>query len=115
MDFHELKNLNFNVFGSRCDFKGEFNLRGDTTISSKIEGQINMVDEGKITIEREGEVEGILYCHDLDIFGKLNGHVKANGRVVVRSSADVSGNIQADQLTVYPGAVLNIEGHTKEL
>jgi cytoskeletal protein CcmA (bactofilin family) len=115
MDFHDLKNLNFCVFGSKSAIKGELNLQGDITISSNIEGQINMLDDGKITIEREGHFDGIIYCQDLEVFGTVKGHIKAEGSVIVRSSAEVSGNIHAQNLTIYPGAVLNIEGHTQEL
>lgn len=115
MDFHDLKNLNFCVFGSQSEIKGELFLKGDITISSKVEGQINMLDQSKVTIEREGIVEGIIYCYDLEVFGEIKGHIKAEGNVVIRSSATVSGNIHAQNLTIYPGAVLNIEGHTQEI
>jgi cytoskeletal protein CcmA (bactofilin family) len=115
MNFQDLKNLNFCVLGSKSKIKGELSLCGDITISSQIEGQINMLDGGKVTIEREGFLDGIIYCQDLEVFGTIKGHIKAEGNVVVRSSANISGNIHAQNLTIYPGATLNIEGHTQEL
>jgi cytoskeletal protein CcmA (bactofilin family) len=115
MNFDEIKNLNFSVFGAKNKINGEFHLHGDVIISSQIEGQINMLDEGKITVEREGSIEGILYCHDLEVFGTIKGHIKASGQVTIRSSAEISGNLQAERLSIFPGAILNIEGHTSEL
>ncbi len=114
MEFNEFRNLKFNVFGDRSHFKGEMELKGDVTIASKVEGTINAEDETLITIERSAKVKGILNGHDIEIFGTFDGELNAKGRLIIRSSAKVKGNIQAEKLCIYPGAILDMEAHTKE-
>lgn len=108
------KKLNFSVLGRDCEFIGELRFKGDTLVNSKIDGTISVVDEGKLTIERNAIINGEVYCHDVEVFGEVQGMIRATGKLIVRSSAVVSGNIEAKSISIYPGAVLNIEGHTPE-
>lgn len=110
----DFKKLNFSIFGRNCEVEGNLKLHGDTLISSNLKGTITMIDNGKLTIERDSFINGDIYCNDVEIFGKFEGSIKASGTLIVRSSAIVSGNIQAKRISIYPGAILNIEGHTPE-
>ena len=73
-----------------------------------------MQDEGHLIFERTAKFEGTIFCKDMEVFGEIKGTVKAAGTLSIRSSASVSGNIQAGKLVVYPGAVLNVESHTQD-
>ena len=110
----DFKKLNFSVLGRNCEFEGELKLFGDTLITCHVKGTLAMQDQGKLTIERGANISGDIYCHDIEIFGNVEGSIRAHGTLTVRSSAQVSGNIEAKSLSIYPGAVLNIEGHTPE-
>lgn len=108
------KKQNYNFIGLNTKLDGEHKFTGDTVIHGEVKGTIIIQDEGNLIFERTAHFEGTIYCKNLEVFGELKGTVKASGTLSVRSSAYVSGNIQANKLVVYPGAVLNVESHTDE-
>lgn len=110
----DFKKLNFSVLGRNCQFEGELKLFGDTLITCNVKGTLVVQDQGKLTIERGADICGDIYCNDIEVFGNVEGSIRAQGTLTIRSSAQVSGNIEAKSLSIYPGAVLNIEGHTPE-
>lgn len=110
----DFKKLNFSVIGRGCQVEGDLKFTGDTLITCKIKGTVTVIDTAKLTLERGSSIEGDVYCHDIEVFGSLQGSIKSSGKLTVRSSAEISGNIQAKEICIYPGAVVNIEGHTLE-
>ena len=44
----------------------------------------------------------------------MKGSITAAGSMTVRASGKVSGTINAQNLSVYPGALLNIEGKAQD-
>ena len=108
----DFKRLNYNIIGNLTQFEGELKIKGDTIIAGNFNGTITVLDNSKILIERDAEISAKIFCHDIEVFGKLEGSVQASGTLIVRSSAHLSGKIEAKQLSIYPGAVLNMEGHT---
>ncbi len=110
----DFKTLNFTLLGKDSLFDGNLTLSGDVIIAGTFKGQLNIEDSGKLTLERDAKVEGIIQCDDLEIFGHFKGTIQSSGTVSVRSSADVSGRLKSNKLSIYPGASLNIEGNTEE-
>lgn len=109
----DFKALNFTVLGKACEYEGDLRLRGDAMICSRVLGSLTMLDESKLVIEREAYIEGSIYCKDIEVFGEVNGSINASGKLTVRSSAKVSGKISAANMSIYPGAILNMEGSTQ--
>ena len=109
IDMHK---KNFSHLGKESYIKGELHLHGFAKISSKIEGDILMDEHSKLTIETCGSVQGTIIGYDVEIFGLFRGEIKSKGKVIIQPSATVSGNIQAKNLTIYPGATVNIDGNT---
>lgn len=66
----------------------------------------NVVTCGDVFIERRGHVIASVRAVNLTIDGKLTGDVVAAGRVLIRSTAAVQGDIQAAALRVESGATL---------
>jgi len=114
MDKKDFKNFKFTILGAQCKLKGEFHFRGDVFINSSIEGTIKMIDQGNLVFERGSSFDGTIYGHDIEIFSDVKGTIQSTGTLTIRSSANVSGNIRSKNLIVYPGAILNIEGHTED-
>ncbi len=110
MKEEQFKTLNFSLIGKTCKLNGDFLFRGDTLLSGEVEGNITVTNNGKLTIERNAIVKGQIFCQDIEIFGKFQGTINAEGTLIVRSQGDVSGKIKALSLNIYPGALLNIEG-----
>ena len=110
----DFKTLNFTLLGKDSLFDGDLSLSGDVIIAGGFKGQLKIKDSGKLTIERDSEVEGTIECDDIEIFGNFSGTIQSSGTVSVRSSAKVSGRLKSNKLSIYPGAYLNIEGNTEE-
>jgi len=111
---NDFKKQNYTVIGINNSIEGDLNLTGDTIIHSKVKGTITIFGDGKLVIERTSEFEGTIYCNDIEVFGIVKGSIKSAGALTIRSSANISGNISAQKMSIYPGAVLNIEGHTDD-
>jgi cytoskeletal protein CcmA (bactofilin family) len=109
------KKQNYTVIGIASLIEGDLTLSGDVIIHSHIKGTITIKAPGKVTLERASHLEGTINCEDIDVFGKVEGNINSTGTLTVRSSANVSGTIKSGQLTVYPGAILNMEAHAEEL
>lgn len=114
MKQEDFQNLNYSMLGHSCVLKGELQISGDITICSHVEGSLQMLDDGRVTIERFGKFNGNIDCHSIEIFGQVEGNIRAKEKIVVRSSAQLNGKVLSGQLGIYPGAIVNIEGHTKE-
>ncbi len=110
MNQTDFKHLSFTILGKDCEYEGDLRLRGDAIVDSKVIGSIVMLDEGKLVVERDASIEGSIYCQDIEVFGNIEGSISATGSLTVRSSGRVSGKVSSANLSVYPGAVLNIEG-----
>lgn len=110
----EFQGLKFTILGEGSKLKGEFEFAGELTISSEIDGKITMRDQGKVIIERMGKVSGSINCDSIEIFGDFSGNIKAESKVIVRSSGKLNGHVLSGELAIYPGALVNIEGHTKD-
>ena len=110
----EIKTENFSFLGLNNHFRGEIELTGNVKICSTLEGTITVTQEGQLTIEREGLIKGELRCHDVEIMGSFEGRLESEGKVIIRSSASVTGEISAKDLAIYPGSVVNIKGFTSQ-
>ncbi len=108
----EFKKLNFSVLGKNSYLEGEFKFTGETLLNCKLKGSILMQDDAKLTLERSSEVEGQIYAHNVEVFGSFTGSINASGTLSIRSSAKISGKIQAGKLSIFPGAHINFEGST---
>lgn len=110
----QLEQQIFTFIGQKNHLKGEFYFTGIVKIAGIVEGPIHILEGGSLTIERTGKVEGTINCFDIEIFGTFKGHLESEGKVVIWPSAEISGPVRASSLVIYPGAILNIEGHTNE-
>lgn len=114
MQESNFKDLNFSILGKKSNFTGKFNFSGDTLLNCQINGDITMLDNGKLTLERETIFEGNIYAGDIEVFGKVYGSITASGTLSIRSSAEISGVMKAKKMSIYPGAIVNMDGHTSE-
>jgi cytoskeletal protein CcmA (bactofilin family) len=70
-----------------------------------IEGSITLT-ESQLTVGPNARVHADVNVRDIVVFGQLTGNVKATGRVDLRQSAFVSGDILAGRLSIEESAVL---------
>ncbi|MEC8624278.1 MAG: polymer-forming cytoskeletal protein [Bdellovibrionota bacterium] len=111
-DYINLKEQDFSFFGRGSKLNGRFHLSGSTHVSSLIEGEIIMENNADLIIEKNGAITGEVTCNNIEIYGNYEGTIRASGKVTLYPSAEVKGRVEAMELRIYPGAVLNMDGHT---
>jgi cytoskeletal protein CcmA (bactofilin family) len=93
------------VIGKSVVIQGELSGNEDLYIDGDIEGTITL-KENLLTIGPNARVRADIHVRDVVIFGHLTGNVQAAGRVDLRQSAFVSGDILAGRLCIEESAVL---------
>ena len=102
----DFRDFNYNVLGSRSKVTGDVVLCGDAIITSEIHGSIEVLEQGKLVLERGSFVKGKIKAIDLEIFGTVEGDIECAGLVSVRSSARITGTLKSGRLVIYPGAII---------
>jgi cytoskeletal protein CcmA (bactofilin family) len=114
MTDQDFRQFHYNVLGTNSRVIGDLILSGDAIITSTIEGSIEVLDQGKLVLERGSFVKGKIKAIDLEIFGKVEGDIECSGLVSIRSSAEVSGSIKSSRLVIYPGAIVEMKASSQE-
>jgi cytoskeletal protein CcmA (bactofilin family) len=91
-----------NVLSSGTVLTGNLVTDDDIRIDGVIEG--NIVSRGKIIVGGNGTVSGDIECHNLDVLGKIVGNVQCSEIVVLRSTANMIGDIKTQTIEIEPGA-----------
>ncbi|MCH2224761.1 MAG: polymer-forming cytoskeletal protein [Crocinitomicaceae bacterium] len=83
-------------------------IMGDIVAVSnvRIDGEIigNISASAKVVIGQSGTVKGNLVCADADIEGKLDGEIKVEKLLSLRSTAVIQGEITTANIQVEEGA-----------
>ena len=92
--------------GGSVAVTGNVTAAGDLVIDGKVEGTIELGDHN-LTIGETASVKADLVAKDVIIAGKVKGNVLGAGKVELRKSSDVEGDITAPRFTMEEGAVLS--------
>ena len=106
--------MDFSFVGKGSNLRGVFIFKGTTYLNAKLDGDITIEDNGHFIVEDEGSLKGTLRGYDVDIFGTFDGILESSGKVIIHSTACVSGEIKADRLVVRPNSLVNVKARTKE-
>jgi cytoskeletal protein CcmA (bactofilin family) len=93
------------VIGKSVVIRGELSGNEDLYIDGDVEGTV-ILPESRLTIGPNARVKANINVRDVIIFGHLTGNTQATGRVDLRQSAIVSGDILAGRLSIEESAVL---------
>ena len=94
-----------NMIGDGTVLEGTLQSEGDVRISGKLIGKLKVT--GKVSIAPEGAVEGEIHASSADVSGRIEGEVHIEERLLLRSTANVEGNIQTARLVMEEGATFN--------
>ncbi|MFI1772669.1 bactofilin family protein [Thalassobellus citreus] len=96
---------------------GDFNSEGDFSIDGAIEG--NIKTSGKVVIGKSGFVKGTLQAAEAYFEGKFSGKLALSGKLTLKASSHVEGEVVVGKLAVEPGATFNVtcamKGAVKEI
>lgn len=93
------------VIGKTVIIRGEISGKEDLYLDCDTEGTISL-PENRLTLGPDARVIANLTVRDLVVFGTLTGNVQASGRVDLRQSASVTGDIVASRLSIEESAML---------
>jgi cytoskeletal protein CcmA (bactofilin family) len=113
-EYIQLRQQDFSFFGKRAKIKGELYLSGTTHLASSVEGEIRMQDKSELTLEHEAIVKGDIHCHNLEVYGEVQGNIHSTGLVTFHPTSNFTGKVSSQKLIIKPGAELNMDGHTVE-
>ncbi len=93
------------VIGKSVVVRGDISGQEDLYLDCDIEGTITL-SENRLTIGPDARIVANVTVRDLVVFGKLTGNVHATGRVDLRQSASLTGDIVAVRLSIEESAIL---------
>jgi cytoskeletal protein CcmA (bactofilin family) len=93
------------VIGKSVVIRGDLSGNEDLYMDGDIEGTITLT-QSRLTIGPNAHVRADITVRDVIVFGQLTGNVQATGRVDLRQSASVSGDILAGRLSIEESAIL---------
>lgn len=93
------------VIGKSVVIRGDLSGQEDLYLDCDIEGSITVPDN-RLTIGPGARVVANVTVRDLIVLGRLTGNVQASGRVELRQSASLNGDIAAQRLSIEESAVL---------
>lgn len=99
----DIRRRNVSVIGPTLRFKGELSANEDLVIEGQIEGTIAHQDKN-LTIGKGGRVKADIRAKCVEILGEVEGDVRGDEVVRMRSSAVVTGNISSPLITMDEGA-----------
>ena len=92
--------------GGSIIVKGDVVSTEDLVIDGQVQGTIELGDHG-LTIGPGASVTADLTAKTVEISGKLKGNVISSGRVELKNTAKVEGDISAPKFVMEDGAALS--------
>ena len=93
------------VIGKSVVIRGEISGSEDLFLDGEIEGTITLT-ESRLTVGPNARVRADINVQDVVVFGRLEGKINATGRLELRQSSSVIGDIVAGRLSIEESASL---------
>jgi cytoskeletal protein CcmA (bactofilin family) len=93
------------VIGKSVVIRGEISGKEDLYMDGDIEGTITLT-ESCLTVGPNARVVADINVRDIVVFGSVTGNVKAGGRIELRDTATVQGDIFASRLSIEENATI---------
>ena len=94
-----------NMIGEGTVFEGTLRSESNLVISGRIVGKLDV--GGKAIVATEGVVEGEMIATNAEVAGSVQGEIRIRELLVLKGSARVDGNIEANRLIVEEGSIFN--------
>ena len=91
------------VIGRSVTIRGELSGKEDLYMDGVVEGTISL-PESRLTVGPNARVLADIDVHDVVIYGRVEGNIHAAGRIELRASAIVQGDIVAERLSIEENA-----------
>jgi cytoskeletal protein CcmA (bactofilin family) len=101
------------VIGRSVTIRGELTGKEDLYMDGVVEGTIALL-EGRLTVGPNARVMADIEARDVVIYGLVEGNVNATGRIELRESAVLKGDIVAGRLSIEESASMKGRVHLQE-
>ena len=91
------------LIGKSVTIRGELSGSEDLFLDGLFEGTITLA-ESRLTVGPNAQIKADLKVRDLVVFGSVDGNVHATGRIELRQTAVVLGDIHASRLSIEESA-----------
>lgn len=91
------------VVGKTITMRGEISGSEELYLDGNFEGTIRLL-ENRLTLGPNAKVKANVEAGDIVIYGRLDGNAKASGRLELRDSAVLQGDILAGRLSIEENA-----------
>jgi cytoskeletal protein CcmA (bactofilin family) len=93
------------VIGKSITIRGDLSGKEDLYLDGDIEGTITF-PENALTVGPNARVSADIHARDIIVSGTIHGNLLASGRVELRQSSSVQGDISAARLSIEESAFL---------
>lgn len=97
------------ILGPTLTFKGELSAEEELVIQGRVEGSIRHTQ--RVTIGCDGKVKADIRAQIIIVEGTVEGDLHATKSVMVRSTANLRGNVYSPAFTIVEGAKFNGSVH----
>ncbi len=111
-ELFKLESQTHTFIGADTAISGEFHFHGHTLIAGQMDGEVHIHNESPLVIESTGKMKGTIHCHNLKVYGVVEGQIKAKGKITFYPSSTFTGQIEAGDLNILPGSKINMEART---
>lgn len=91
--------------GKSVTIRGELSGSEDLVLDGKFDGTITLTDS-RLTVGPNAQVTADLKVHDVIVFGTVQGNIHASGRIELRQTAIVNGDLHAGRLSIEESATV---------
>jgi cytoskeletal protein CcmA (bactofilin family) len=91
------------VIGKSVTIRGELSGKEDLYMDGVVEGTISL-PESRLTVGPNARVLADMNARDVVIYGHVEGNIRATGRIELRESAVMKGDIVAERLSIEENA-----------
>ena len=92
------------VLGSNSNFKGELKVDGTLRVDGTVDGQL---EADHVILTESAVVKGTIKAKKIIIGGKIDGNVRAQELVEIKSKGKVLGDIFTPRLAIIEGGEVN--------
>jgi len=93
------------LIGKSVSIRGELIGSEDLFLDGKFDGTVTL-SGSRLTIGPNANVTGDINVRDIIVFGLVEGNIHASGRIELRQSAIVNGDIFAGRLSIEESATV---------
>jgi cytoskeletal protein CcmA (bactofilin family) len=91
------------VIGRSVTIQGDVTGKEDLYVDGVVEGTITL-PESRLTVGPNAHVRADVSAREVVIFGAIEGNIRASGRIELRGSAVVKGDLSAERLSIEENA-----------